>query len=74
VSSAEQIAEAYRGLTTDYKNPPRPWAYLSHVGKVTHVGELGGLTIRGYVDTYAFSIDVDGRTYRVMVQEVEHAP
>jgi len=68
---ALEIINAYRGLTTGDQDPPRPWAHMSHVGSVTGVTEAAGLTIRGWVDTYAFEMHVDGRPYRVMVQALD---
>jgi len=66
-----EIITAYRGLTTGDQTPARPWAHMSHVGKVTDVSEPAGLTIRGWVDTYAFEMRVDGKPYRVMVQALD---
>lgn len=65
---AQEITEALHRLCTGDQDPPRPWAYMSGVGQVGQVSEVGGLTVRGYVDTYAFELTVDGTRYRIMVQ------
>jgi len=69
--SAYDLAEAYRRLTTGDENPPRPWAYMSHVGKVTDVTEVAALNIQASrVDMAAFGFAVDGVRYQLEVKRL----
>lgn len=63
------LATALQRLASGDQSPPRPWAYLAHVG-LTHVGDVAHLQIEGYTDQAGFDVTVNGQVYRVMVQAV----
>jgi len=75
MANARQIAEALHGLTTGDQIPPRPWAHMSHVGEVGDVTDVVSTPIvsigGGIVGFWAYSMNIDGERFRVMVQKLD---
>jgi hypothetical protein len=67
--SAQQIAETLHRLCTGDRTPPRPWAYLSHLG-ITAVSPLGWLQVGGFTDQAGFELFIGSQRYRIMVSKV----
>ena len=71
MSDAQDIANALHRLCTGDQDPPRPWAYMSGVGQVSQVSDVAGLTVRNWVDIWAFQMTVDGVRYRIGVEAIQ---
>ena len=67
--NAETLAEAYRRVTTDNQEPPRPWAYLANKG-ITSASEVGYLHVAGFTDQAGFDVVTDSGVFRVMISRI----
>lgn len=68
--SANDIAVALQRVVSGDQSPPRPWAYLAHVG-ITAVSMVGYLAVGGFTDQAGFEITTDAdERYEIMVRRV----